>query len=60
MKKPLGYRFYKSSLDFGKFLPSPFGRGAGGEGMANLYKLDKAIFYAKALTLTLSQWERGL
>ena len=35
-------------------LPSPFGRGAGGEGLHGAEQL------ALALTLTLSQRERGL
>jgi hypothetical protein len=34
-------------LDFCKFLPSPFGRGAGGEGMAYSHKLGRSFFAQK-------------
>ena len=40
-------------------LPSPFGRGAGGEGMGKSHKQGRAFSRPMALTLTLSRRERG-
>jgi hypothetical protein len=40
-------------------LPSPFGRGAGGEGFGEMHKWEIAFFQEPALTLTLSRRERG-
>ena len=41
-------------------LPSPFGRGVGGEGCLVKSRTIVAILHHMALTLTLSQRERGL
>ena len=41
-------------------LPSPFGRGAGGEGGNAKIAENGSFFASLALTLTLSQRERGL
>ena len=48
------------NLEFCKVVPSPFGRGARGEGLVKVRKQVKAFFRAAALTLTLSRRERGL
>jgi hypothetical protein len=44
---------------FSKMVPSPFGRGAGGEGLEKVHKQDNTLSCPKALTLTLSRRERG-
>jgi hypothetical protein len=47
-----GVSFHKIAMqykpDFRGFLPSPFGRGAGGEGMAMLHKLGRQLFLHKS------------
>jgi len=44
---------------FRKSLPSPFGRGAGGEGLADVWGQNEPASRSKALTLALSRRERG-
>jgi hypothetical protein len=46
-------------LAFHKLVPSPFGRGARGDGLGNPYKKGAAISRSTALTPALSQRERG-
>ena len=50
-----------ANFDFGfcKLLPSPFGRGAGGEGIVGRIARKSTAFSLPALTLTLSRRERG-
>ena len=42
-----------------KYLPSPFGRRVGGEGIITRTRREYNAFLHKALTLALSQRERG-
>jgi hypothetical protein len=46
-------------LQFVIEVPSLFGRGFGGEGMVDGYKEEKTSSRSSALTLALSQRERG-
>jgi hypothetical protein len=59
-----GHRFAQlGALHLGpipKHLPSTFGRGAGGEGSCAINSMKPGTFCHTALTLTLSQRERGL
>jgi hypothetical protein len=47
-------------LWLGRLVPSPFGRGAGGEGLEQGERTQEAASGPSALTLALSQRERGL
>jgi hypothetical protein len=53
-------RMHSASIrGYRKSLPSPFGRGVGGEGLVKEHKLRKYCIRQNALTLTLFQRARG-